>query len=142
MRRIGVAWVGCVVLWVVCVSGGCSQAGPREEPDRPTVAVTTSWLACAVRDVAGDAVEVVVLSPPGRCPGHFDMKPSQLAEVRRCRMLVRFDFQEGLDARLAGVGDLHVAVVNAGEGLCVPGTYLSACREVSAELAEVFPELA
>ncbi len=120
---------------------GCNDA---TSSSRPSVAVTTSWLGCALTDVAGPDFQTVNLTSPGSCPGHFDMKPGQLQQVRRCRLLLRFDFQAGLEAKLSRLKDegLRVISIRAPEGLCVPGSYLSACREVSAALADVHPERA
>ena len=144
MRRIHLLIVLCAVASVMCASTGCTREDASDGTGRPRLAAGTSWLACVVRDVAGEAVEVVVLSPPGRCPGHFDMTPSQLAEIRTCRMLVRFDFQKGLDDKLARIGRGKMRVVEIVEtgGLCEPETYLSACETLRAALVETFPEIA
>lgn len=126
---------------LVVLSTGC-----RRQPvgsDERKVAVTASWLECALQDVCGDAFETVRLCPPGSCPGHFDMKPSQLAAVRECALMVRFDFQRGLDAKVGrrDQGGPRVAALTVGEGLCVPETYLVACRELAAEVSASCPDL-
>ena len=145
MKRTGsfVFLVASALALTCIVAAGCSRDEAGDESDRPKVAVSTSWLACALRDVSGEAFEVVWLSSPGSCPGHFDMKPSQLAEIRKCLMLVRFDFQEKLDDRLArmkGEG-LIVAPVTAGEGMCIPETYRGACEELASTVSEAFPDM-
>ena len=137
-------WVVRAAVLAACVATawGCTGRGRAADEGRK-LTVTTSWLAAAVKDVTGDAFEIVSLCPPGSCPGHFDMKPSQLADVRESRLLLRFDFQDGLDvklARLRGEG-LRVVSVPAGEGLCIPETYLSACRVVSRAVSTAYPEL-
>ena len=132
------------VLLVLCVVAvaGCSRAKvDLSGPGR--IAVTTSWLGCALRDVTGGAFDVIRMSPPGSCPGHFDMKPSQLAAIRGCDLLMRFDFQKGLDAGLARMReeDLRIVSVAAGDGLCVPETYLDSCRQVARAVSERYPNL-
>ena len=52
---------------------GCENK-PGEE-SRAEVAVTNSYLGCAVRELCGDDTEVLCLVPPGMCPGHFDISP-------------------------------------------------------------------
>lgn len=115
---VALALAGCRPSW--------TSAGPR-------LATTTTYLEAAARDLLGDRLEVVRLAQPGTCPGHFDLRPSQVAELRRCRALLRFDFQKSLDARLAGTtedGPRIVSVAVAG-GMGNPRSYLDACRQIA-----------
>lgn len=102
----------------------------------PKIATTTSYLEAAVRDLLGDNLSVVRLAEPGTCPGHFDIRPSQVAELRQCRALVRFDFQKSLDAKLAGAetNQPRIAQVALQGGMCRPDSYLAACRQVADHL--------
>jgi zinc transport system substrate-binding protein len=113
---------------------GCRQAAPP--PVGLRIATTTSYLEAAARDLLGDQLSVVRLAEPGTCPGHFDLRPSQVAELRRCRILLRFDFQQALDAKLAGLGTNppRLAPVSLKGGMCRPDSYLAACRQVAQHL--------
>jgi zinc transport system substrate-binding protein len=121
---------------------GCSK--PPPSPKKPPVAVTTSWLDCAVRDIAGERFETVRLLPPGDCPGHFDLAPGTLSRLSRCSLLFRFDFQEGLDSRLSGLASKGMRIVSVAvrPGLCVPNNYLEGCRQVKAALEGMYPSSA
>jgi zinc transport system substrate-binding protein len=112
------------------VLAGCRQSSRSVGP---SIATTTSYLEAAAHDLLGDDLPVVRLAEPGTCPGHFDMRPSQMVDLRRCRALLRFDFQESLDAKLAGDGTSgpHVAEITLRGGMCRPESYLSACRQVA-----------
>jgi ABC-type Zn uptake system ZnuABC Zn-binding protein ZnuA len=90
-------------------------------------------LEAAIRDVSPDDVAMVRLAGPSMCPGHFDLQPSKIVELSRCRLLVRFDFQQALDGKIADrpVDVLSVTVLG---GLCEPATYLGACRQVAERL--------
>lgn len=126
------------LLWV----SGCSER--HRSTSKPRVGVTTSWLECAVKDIAGFRVGTVRLLPPGDCPGHFDLSPGTMSLLSRCSLLFRFDFQEGLDSKLsplASKGLRTVSVATPG-GLCVPDSYLEACRQVERALAEAYPDSA
>lgn len=99
----------------------------------PTVAVSNTYLEAALHDVVGPAVPVVRLAPPGACPGHFDLRPSQITALRASRLVLRFDFQADLDQRLgtdAATGP-RIAAVTIPGGLCEPPSYLAACRQVA-----------
>ncbi len=144
-RRIEQSWlsVGAVFLALTVGLGGCQrqeEAGGSEW----TAAVTTSYIEAALRDVAGDDIRIVRLLPPGSCPGHFDVTPRMIDSLRGSGLLLRFDFQQGLEDRLERLksAGLEVIAVPSGAGLCVPETYESTCRAVRDALIETWPDRA
>lgn len=120
--------IGGVVLLAWALASGCDA--PSSEGALPTIAVSSSYLECAARDVLGGEAAMLRLAEPGMCPGHFDIRPGQVRELRGCRVLLRFDFQRSLDQEVEGTGCVAVAVSMAG-GMCEPESYLSACRQVA-----------
>lgn len=125
-----------ILAWAViaCVAGCQSQSD-----DAPPVAVTNSLLECAVKDLLGESTSVLRLAEPGMCPGHFDVRPSQVQRLRSCRVLLRLDFQRSLDAKLAGAVDegLRIAEIRIAGGLCEPESYLAACQQTADALIAV-----
>ncbi len=111
---------------------------------RPVVVVTTSLIATAVRDVAGDAVDVETLMPAGTCPGQFDLEPQQVRRVRSAVLVIRHDMQGFLDARFAAAGVPADAVIAPafGEPFNVPANYAEYCSKIAAELARRVPAVA
>lgn len=100
-----------------------------------SLATTTSYLEAVARDLLGDDLPVLRLAEPGTCPGHFDLRPGQARALRRCRVLLRFDFQQALDQFLAGRADgPTVVAVRLPGGLGLPASYLAACRQVADHL--------
>ncbi len=115
---------------------GCS----RSTETTPTeLAVTNTYLESIVVDLLGDQTGIICLTEPGMCPGHFDVRPSQVARLRTCRLLLRFDFQSALDAKLAPLADhgLVIAEIRPDGGLSTPTAYLDACRQTAAALIQV-----
>jgi zinc transport system substrate-binding protein len=105
-------------------------AGCRDQSSSTrTIAVTSSYLECAVRALLGDAVPVTRLAEPGLCPGHFDIRPSQVNDLRHSTLLLRFDFQDSLDRQLSGIPTLSIAAISISGGMCVPESYLQTCRQ-------------
>lgn len=123
---------------LLALSGCTGRHSPREKPH---IGVTTSWLECAVKDICGNQFEIVRLLPPGDCPGHFDLSPGTMSQLSRCLVLFRFDFQEGLDSKLSGLASrgLRIVAVAMPAGLCVPDSYVDACRQISVALEEMYP---
>jgi ABC-type Zn uptake system ZnuABC Zn-binding protein ZnuA len=109
--------------------------------DRPVVVVTTSLIATAVRDIAGDAVDVETLMPAGTCPGQFDLEPQQVRRARAAVLIIRHEMQEFLNSRFAAAG-LHPGDVIApsfGGPFTVPDNYARFCETVAAELVRRVP---
>jgi len=125
-----------------CLAAGCAERdGQGHACD---VAVTNSYLACAVRDVCGPEVEILCLAPAGMCPGHFDISPAQVSQLRSCRMLLLFDFQQKVEEALARLKDngLQTYLIQTPPGLCVPQTYLAACEQTAELFAREYPDRA
>jgi len=124
--HLGLALAGALAALAGCdrSSGGASA---------PTVAVSNSYLEAAVGEFVGPAFGVARLAEPGSCPGHFDLRPSQLKTLRNCRLLLRFDFQADLDSKLSAVAAerLLISAVTVPGGLCEPTSYLATCRQVA-----------
>lgn len=118
-------------LLLVALVAGCKPA--TNSAPAAKLASATSYLESAAQEFYGGDQEFVRLAEPGTCPGHFDIRPSQAADLRRCRALVRFDFQSSLDKFLDanGTNGPTVVAVEVQRGLGLPESYLSACRQIA-----------
>ncbi len=121
-------------------TGGCKNEA--DDANRAEIAVTNSYLGCAVLDLWGEDTQVLSLAPPGMCPGHFDMSPSQVKQLCDSRVLLLFDFQKAVVGTLSRVKErgMKTAIVEKPGGLCLPETYLAICRDVSEILTPEYPE--
>ena len=119
---------------------GCANKG--KQTNNAEIAVTNSYLQCAVQDICGDANEGFCLAPPGMCPGHFDISPSQVNQLSKCKMLLLFDFQGKVESSLAGLKDkgLKTFLIKSYAGMCIPQVYFDTCEEVCKVLSSEFPE--
>jgi len=119
---------------------GCKPVTDQEK--QPEIAVSNSYLQCAVKDLCPDNTEVLSLAPPGMCPGHFDISPSQVNQLGNCRILLLFDFQEKIDSSMASLKSkgLKTSLVKTQPGMCIPDVYLATCREVCDILSLEFPD--
>ncbi len=120
---------------------GCEKKtdGPSAsdvDQTQPPLVVSNSYLAAATRDLLGDDVPLMLLAEPGMCPGHFDLRPSQVRQLRRSSALIRFDFQSALDRRLESHGNHgpHVIAVRVPGGMCDPQSYRSVCQQLAEAL--------
>jgi ABC-type Zn uptake system ZnuABC Zn-binding protein ZnuA len=139
MRVFSKIAAGLLVFACLAVSG-CKDSGAT--PDGSEIAVTNSYIECAVRDLKGRDTAILCLAPAGMCPGHFDISPAQVRQLNGCKLLLRFDFQQGVEQRLERMrqGGLDIQAVQASAGLCVPDTYLAICRQVGTILSRAYPQ--
>lgn len=122
-----------------------ASCGSGEEPSALPIVVTTSLLESAVRDAAGPGtpLRIVRLLPPGSCPGHFDLNPAALPDLRVAAVVVRHDYQDVLDEkirRLGAVGATPVSIHTPGS-LLIPRNYFEVVRQVAAALRGKRPGL-
>ena len=130
-----------VLISIACfIQLGC--ANKNNQNNQCEIAVTNSYLQCAVQDICGDTGEGFCLAPPGMCPGHFDISPSQVNQLTRSKMLLLFDFQSKLENTLSGLKEkgLKTILIKSYPGMCIPQVYLNTCEEVSSILSSEFPD--
>jgi zinc transport system substrate-binding protein len=141
MRGTSAYFTGMFVLACLTVAG-CD--GDAASIGKYEIAVTNSYIECAVRDLWGEDAAILCLAPPGMCPGHFDISPVQVRQLKGCKLLLRFDFQQGIEQRLERMrdGGLDMQPVQATGGLCVPDTYIAVCRQVCRILSRTYPQKA
>ncbi|HOB74250.1 MAG TPA: zinc ABC transporter substrate-binding protein [Phycisphaerae bacterium] len=130
------AWLCVPLTWIVATAG-CQRSqtaaqGQAQSGAVARVAASNSYLEAMVLDLLGPDTGIVRLAEPGTCPGHFDIRPSQMTALRNCRVLLRFDFQRSLDAKLSGVASegLTIVEVKVPGGMCEPDSYLAAGEQV------------
>ena len=119
---------------------GCKQAAERDK--QPEIAVSNSYLCSVVKDICAEQMEVMSLAPPGMCPGHFDISPSQVNQLGGCSILLLFDFQEKIGDALSRLKQrgLKIQTVECPEGLCLPETYLTIARSAADLLSQDNPD--
>jgi len=76
--------MGLVALLVLATATGAAAT----DGSRLLVAASINPVADFVRAVGDDFVNVITLVPPGASPHTYELKPSQVAEVSRARLLV------------------------------------------------------
>jgi len=127
----GLGWIA--VIAAACLAGCENKSGPSPQSQ---IAVANSYLEAAVLDLGVDPAQVMSFVPPGMCPGHFDLTPSQVERLLSCSVLLVFDFQNNISSSLPRVRELglKIGVITPPSGLCVPDSYLSVVRQTAVAL--------
>ena len=86
-------------------------------PERLQIAATTTDLKALVEEVGGDRVKVESLAGAAHDPHAFEIKPSQIARLKRSALLVRvgLDHEPWLARAVAAAGEARLAPGGAGD---------------------------
>ena len=146
MRKFNVVVIATLILSLIItpILGGCA---PAETP-RLKVVTSISLIAQIVERVGGDLVDVVNIIPPAQCPGHFDVKPSDIQKLADADLFLLGGWQgelfsqELIDA--ANNPDLTVVTLdipsNPQSNWMTPSVQQEAAEKITAALSRVDTE--
>ncbi len=141
MRRLLIATILIIVALSASLETSCSSTSKIADGGDYLVVTTTSVISSIVSDLAGDLVNVTYIVPPSLCPGHYDVKPSDVDLIRRADLILKHgimgEYWLGELIESANrTGDLHVPVVAVGAGWNTPSSAKSLYQSVANALAE------
>lgn len=141
MRRL----VFCFVLSGV-IFGGDLQASevPARSGAAGDVIAGTSWIGAVITEITGGKIRPMSLIPPAMCPGHYDIRPSDIERAARCSVLILHDWQRAMPnvrrvMEAAALGESRVKTVRVEGNWLTPETQAQAVEAVAHVLAETFP---
>ncbi|MBN1897771.1 MAG: zinc ABC transporter substrate-binding protein [Spirochaetes bacterium] len=111
----------------------------KERPQGRIVLAGTTMIISLVRDLDPD-LAIMNLVPPGQCPGHFDLKPSDALSIRKAAFLMIHPFQKYLVAKIQKINPLIKIHIITSPDLTVPENYFSALKEMETILSRYFPD--
>lgn len=146
----------CVVALVVLMlsllgcgqNTGVQQGGPADgqagKLGEIKVVTTTTLMAHIVGEVGKDRVKVLNIIPPASCPGHFDVKPSDMMVLADARLFFVHAWQGEMFSddlvRSAGNDQLQKVVLAIQGNWLVPEVQSEAVTRIAAELALADPD--
>jgi zinc transport system substrate-binding protein len=122
----------------------CTQS-INQPSDGIDIMAGSSLIANIVQDVAGDTLTTHSLIPADTCPGHYDVKPSDIIALGTCTALFIHDYQQYFaninDAVAAADNpDLNVTVLNVTGNWMVPAVQAEAVSTIAQALEKLYPE--
>lgn len=109
--RVPLALSGAALLAVAGCAGGGADTAASESPGakRPVVVTDMYPTTFAVQQVAGEAVEVVQLAPPGVEPHEYELTPKQVQQIADADLVAYLPgmipaVQEAVEQEAAGKG--------------------------------------
>ncbi|RLI34786.1 hypothetical protein DRO55_06045, partial [Candidatus Bathyarchaeota archaeon] len=101
---------------------------------------TTTILSSFVEQVGGERVTVISIVPPGVCPAHYDITPSDVYAVSRASLILYSGFEPWLDNLIKTSGNVNVTKVKIGGPWHPYTAALTYVRRVRDALSNVLPE--
>ena len=139
MRRYYRLVTAVLVLGLVFASllDGCSP----EDTSKLKVVTSTSLIASIVERVGGDKVDVVNIISPAQCPGHFDVKPSDIQKLADADLFLLHGWQgEKFSEKLiasANNPDLTVVKIDIKGNWMTPPVQMEAIDKITISLSQV-----
>ena len=111
----------------------------------PDIMTGSSLITNIIQDVADGKLETRTLIPPGVCPGHYDVKPSDIEALANSKAIFIHDYQQSFQ-NIAGAieaaenPDLVITVINVTGNWMVPAVQAEAVDKIAQALGEIDPE--
>jgi zinc transport system substrate-binding protein len=131
--------IAMILLTLIILPLGCtSEATPNLK-----VVTTTSLIASIVEKVGGDKIEVGNIIPAAQCPGHFDVKPSDMKVLSDAKLFLMHGWQgEMFSTDLIESADnpeIKVVSLNIPGNWMTPTVQAQAVGNITSALSEIDP---
>jgi len=106
------------------------------------IVVTTHAVFGEIAQAIGDGeIDVVTIIPPGFCPAHYDLRPSDIAAFAKADLVFYSGFEAWVDTLLSAIGDENTAVPLPGPWN-TPEAAAAKAEAIAAALVDRFPDRA
>ena len=105
----------------------------------------SSFITNIIQDVADGKLEARTLIPPGVCPAHYDIKPSDIKALADSKALFIHNYQQNYENVTGAVEaaenpDLIITVINITGNWMTPQVQAEAVDKIAQALGEIDPE--
>ena len=105
----------------------------------------SSFITNIIQDLADGKVEAHTIIPPGVCPGHYDVKPSDIVALANSKALFIHNYQQNYEniaraIEAAENPDLIITVLNVTGNWMVPAVQAEGVSKIAQALGEIYPE--
>jgi len=136
--------LGVLIAALVGTLGAVLALAQHAQPS-PDIMTGSSFITNIIQDLADGKVEAHTIIPPGVCPGHYDVKPSDIVALANSKALFIHNYQQNYE-NIAGAieaaenPDLIITVLNVTGNWMVPAVQAEAVNKIAQALGEIYPE--
>ena len=125
-----------------------TQTGPslaEQTVVKVNIMTGSSLITNIIQDVADGKVETRTLIPPGVCPGHYDVEPSDIEALANSQAIFIHTFQQNYENVTGAIEaaenpDLIIMAINVTGNWMVPQVQAEAVGKIAQALGEIDPE--
>jgi zinc transport system substrate-binding protein len=119
---------------------GIISAAEQTQPLK--VVVTTSLISTIVQAIGKDRIDVVTIVSTGMCPGHFDVKPADIAELSDAKLLFSHGFEGWVDKLVNSSGnkELVASTMSIEGNWMVPEVHKRAAQKITSAVSTLDPQ--
>jgi len=146
LLAVAIVFYAFVLLPTVLIQGQVqTQARPGiagQAVAKINIMAGSSLIGNIIQDIAADKMETRTLIPPGLCPGHYDVKPSDIAALANSKALFIHDYQQYFQningaIEAAENPNLIITVLNVMGNWMVPAVQAEAVSKIAQALGEI-----
>jgi len=102
------------------------------------IVATTTLIGTIVETIGKDKVNVITIVPEGMCPGHFDIKSSDLEILSGAKLLLNHGWEKWIENLINSVENkkLEVKTINLDGNWMIPDVHLQAIEEIEKVLCK------
>ena len=109
------------------------------------VVAGSSLITDIVQDITDGKLEVRTLIPPGMCPGHYDVKPSDVETLANSKVLIIHNWQQNMKnitglVEAADNPGLVIKIIDVPDMPMVPEIQAETVDKIAQALCEIAPE--
>ncbi len=111
-------------------------------PEEKTLVTTSAMLEKAAMELGADEAgfRLVNLQPPGSCPGHFDVRPRSISDLRAANLILCHNYQTALRERLGALQGVPMpSIISTPGSFLIPTNYRDLLSQVTAALQSAAP---
>ena len=136
--------IGVLIAAVVAASA-TALVLTQNAPPSVDIMAGSSFITDIIQDVADGKLETRALIPPGTCPGHYDVKPSDIKALANSRAIFIHNYQQNYEnvtgaIEAADNPDLITTVLNVTGNWMVPAVQAEGVGKIAQALGEIDPD--
>jgi len=128
-------FIAAILIFSFLFSVSCKKV----TTERTKIIATTSLIGTIVKTIGKDRTNLVTIIPAGMCPGHFDIKPGDMASMYDAKVLLNHGWEEWMTKLVNSIENekLITKTIDIEENWMIPEIHKRAASEIANILGEV-----
>lgn len=141
MRIKAKIFFAVVSIALACLFAGCADRSKDADQKNVRVIVTSDTILSGmmVSLLPVHRYSIVAILPPGQCPGHYDVRLSDIEKMKKADLVVSFKGMSFMDKTGSGSGG-RLLIDTGGHNWMAPDSYLYGLNLLAGRLSQYFPE--